>query len=65
LFCQCHFEIGNRGYKTAKKLFSRLAENYKINKFATNHWSVYFQTIPKEKHVTGKEFTQGIDNING
>lgn len=42
------YEIGNRGIKTAKKLFTRLAGNYKINNFATYHWSVYHQAIPKD-----------------
>ena len=58
-------QLGGRGFKTAKKLFTRLAENYKIDKFATDHWSVYYQTIPPEKHITGKKFTQGIENLNG
>ncbi len=40
-------------------------QNYKIDAFATDHWSVYYQTIPKEKHITGKQFTQGIENLNG
>ena len=57
-------KLRNRCCKTAKKPFSRLEENYKINTFATDHWSVYFQTIPKEKHITGKQFTQVIDNID-
>ena len=59
------FEIGNRGCKTAKKLFTKLEQNYKIDSFATDHWSVYYQTIPPEKHITGKKFTQGIENLNG
>ena len=44
------FEIGNRGFKTAKKLFTRLEQNYKIDSFATDHLSVYYQTIPKKTH---------------
>jgi len=42
---------------------TRTAASAKINTFATHHWSVYFQTIPKEKHITGKKFTQGIENL--
>jgi len=58
------FEIGCRGFKTAKKLFTRLEQNYKIDSFATDHWSVYHQVISKDKHIVGKMYTQGIESLN-
>ena len=55
------FEIGGRGYKTAKKLFDRNNHKY----YHTDNYPVYTKAILKEKHTTGKQFTQGIENLNG
>ena len=46
-------------------LISRLEiEDSKPQKNSSQR-SVYYQTIPPEKHITGKKFTQGIENLNG
>ncbi len=54
-------EIGGRGFKTARKLFDR--NNHSL--YFTDNYPIYHQVIPKEKHFTGKKFTQGIENLNG
>ena len=55
------FEVGSRGFKTAKKLFERNQHK----EYRTDNYPVYKQIIPKEKHKIGKQFTQGIENLNG
>ena len=55
------FEVGDRSYKTTQKLFCR----NKYKKFATDKYPVYRQVIPKDKHIVGVSYTQGIENLNG
>ena len=55
------FEIGERSCKTPQKLFCRNKhKNLQpiIIMFANKY-------MPKDKHVTGKYYTQGIENLNG
>jgi insertion element IS1 protein InsB len=58
------YEVGCRGYKTGRKLFERLESNYSIECYATDNWKVYHQVIPRDKHIIGKMYTQGIESLN-
>ena len=59
------FQIGRRDYITARKLFDRLESNYNIEYYATDNFPVYHKVIPQHKHIIGKMYTQGIENLNG
>ena len=59
------FSLGGRGFKTAKRLFTKLESTCKVNKYATDAWKVYRKIISQEKHIIGKKFTTNIENLNG
>ena len=59
------FEIGGRGFKTAKKLFAKLNKTCKVTTFATDDWKVYKKIISTEQHLIGKKYTTHIENFNG
>ena len=59
-----NFQLGGRGFKTAKRLFVKLESTCKVNKYATDGWKVYKKIIKKE-HLIGKKYTTHIENFNG
>ncbi len=58
------FELGSRGLKTGKKLWEKV-KNIPCKQDCTDHWEVYKNLIPAEKHICSKAETYTIESYNG
>jgi len=55
--------LGSRGLKTAKKLWEKI-KDIPCQCYCTDHWEVYKQFIPAEKHRCSKAETYTIESYN-
>ncbi len=57
------YTFGPRTDKTCRKLLTLLTP-FNIGMLTTDEWGSYSKALPKEKHLTGKIFTQRIERNN-
>ena len=55
--------FGPRTYATCRELLALLTP-FNIGMLTTDEWGSYASELPKEKHLTGKIFTQRIERNN-
>ena len=56
---------GNRGVKTARKLWKALPEQYKKKgRFFTDSWKAYKQILPKKRHMKQEHKTNHVGRFN-
>lgn len=55
--------FGKRNNETLEQLLSLLAP-FKIGIYCTDHFGAYTSTLPSDKHIIGKRFTQRIERTN-
>ncbi|AOE42465.1 transposase (plasmid) [Pantoea agglomerans] len=57
------YTFGPRTYETCRELPALLTP-FNIGMLTTDDWGSYARELPKEKHLTGKIFTQRIERNN-
>jgi insertion element IS1 protein InsB len=61
--CILSFVFGRRQDEMCKQLISNL-KAFNIRTYYTDDWASYAKYIPAHRHVTGKKYTQKIENKN-
>lgn len=57
------YTFGPRTDETCRELLA-LLESFTIGMITSDDWSSYAREVPKDKHLTGKIFTQRIERNN-
>jgi len=57
------YTFGPRNDDTCRELLALLAP-FSIGRVTSDDWGSYAREVPKEKHLTGKIFTQRIERNN-
>lgn len=54
---------GKRNKTGVKRLMMKL-KGVDIETFCTDNWKTFAEVLPKERHLTGKQFTKKIEGVN-